>query len=228
MRGSILFGALAALVLSSAAHSETITILAPTVLAPPSGTVVTFDESGVPLVTYGLTTPSGSFTEDGVSFSGSGIVMNNFGGDSEGIYAQPFGDPTNYMAVLGGDSETISYSQLDSEFGLYWGSVDTYNSLEFYDGTTLVATVTGGEVAPLLADGGQGSYASNGYVFISGLPAFNSVVVSSSQNSFEFDNVTAGVPELTTWAMMLLGFAGLGFVGYRGTKKNTAAVATAR
>jgi hypothetical protein len=25
----------------------------------------------------------------------------------------------------------------------------------------------------------------------------------------------AGVPELTTWAMMALGFAGLGFAGYR-------------
>jgi hypothetical protein len=122
------------------------------------------------------------------------------------------------MAVLGGDSETISYSQFDSEFGLYWGSVDTYNSLAFYNDGTLVATITGSEVAPLIADGNQGSYASNGYVFISGLPAFNSVVVSSSQNSFEFDNVTAGVPELTTWAMMVLGFAGLGFAGYRRTK----------
>jgi hypothetical protein len=31
-----------------------------------------------------------------------------------------------------------------------------------------------------------------------------------------------GVPELSTWAMMLAGFAGLGFVGYRRREKNSA------
>jgi hypothetical protein len=29
---------------------------------------------------------------------------------------------------------------------------------------------------------------------------------------------TANVPEPSTWAMMLLGFAGLGFAGYRRTR----------
>lgn len=32
----------------------------------------------------------------------------------------------------------------------------------------------------------------------------------------------AGVPETSTWAMMLLGFAGLGFAGYRGSRKSAA------
>jgi hypothetical protein len=32
--------------------------------------------------------------------------------------------------------------------------------------------------------------------------------------SFTFSNAT--VPEPPTWAMMLTGFAGLGFIGYRG------------
>jgi hypothetical protein len=31
------------------------------------------------------------------------------------------------------------------------------------------------------------------------------------------------VPEPSTWAMMLAGFAGLGFAGYRAARKNTAA-----
>jgi hypothetical protein len=35
--------------------------------------------------------------------------------------------------------------------------------------------------------------------------------------------LTSSVPEPSTWAMMLLGFAGLGFVGYRRTKKVAAA-----
>jgi hypothetical protein len=36
------------------------------------------------------------------------------------------------------------------------------------------------------------------------------------------DNVVVSVPELSTWAMMLLGFAGLGFSGYRRAKARTA------
>jgi len=38
----------------------------------------------------------------------------------------------------------------------------------------------------------------------------------------EFANMSDGIPEQSTWAMMLLGFAGLGFVAYRRTKKSGA------
>jgi len=38
---------------------------------------------------------------------------------------------------------------------------------------------------------------------------------------------TGAVPELSTWAMMLIGFAGIGFVAYRRTKKHLAAIAAA-
>jgi hypothetical protein len=34
--------------------------------------------------------------------------------------------------------------------------------------------------------------------------------------------IQTGVPEPSTWAMMLLGFAGLGFMSYRRTKKSAA------
>jgi hypothetical protein len=33
-------------------------------------------------------------------------------------------------------------------------------------------------------------------------------------------NGIPGVPEPTTWAMMLLGFAGIGFAGFRRTKRS--------
>ena len=36
---------------------------------------------------------------------------------------------------------------------------------------------------------------------------------------FEAQGVTPGVPEASTWAMMLLGFAGLGYAGFRRTSK---------
>ncbi len=36
------------------------------------------------------------------------------------------------------------------------------------------------------------------------------VTFSSGQNSFEFDNIAAGVPEPATWALMILGFGAVG------------------
>ena len=62
---------------------------------------------------------------------------------------------------------------------------------------------------------------------ISGLSKFNSVVVSSGSNSFEFDNVVAGVPEPSTWMMMGLGFAGLGLVAFNNQSKKKIARAIA-
>jgi hypothetical protein len=75
---------------------------------------------------------------------------------------------------------------------------------------------------------GQTDFASNGYVLISALPQFDRVLAASSSNSFEFDNVAAGmsaVPEPSTWAMLLIGFAGLGYAGFRRSKGPIAAFA---
>jgi hypothetical protein len=229
MRISGLLGAVTALGLSTAANATSITILPPGDIGPPAGygTGATFNS--VSAQPYGTTGSSGPFLDGGATFSGSGVVMNNGSQGSLGLYATPYGDATNYMAVLGGGSEEIAFSALKSSFGLYWGSVDTYNSLAFYNGDTLVATISGADVAPpMTANGGQTDYASNGYVLLSALPQFDRVFATSSSNSFEFDNVVAGtsaIPEPSTWAMLLLGFAGLGYAGFRRSKGPIAAFA---
>jgi hypothetical protein len=40
-------------------------------------------------------------------------------------------------------------------------------------------------------------------------------VALDSNASFEYFNVTSGVPEASTWVMMIFGFCGLGFLAYR-------------
>jgi hypothetical protein len=40
-----------------------------------------------------------------------------------------------------------------------------------------------------------------------------------------FSAVTPSAPEASTWAMMVLGFAGLGFMGWRGSRKTAALAA---
>ena len=42
---------------------------------------------------------------------------------------------------------------------------------------------------------------------------------NSGAGSVTVTPITSGVPEPSTWAMMLAGFAGLGFLGYRQTVK---------
>jgi PEP-CTERM motif len=39
------------------------------------------------------------------------------------------------------------------------------------------------------------------------------------------DNQWVATPEPSTWAMMFLGFAGLGFMGWRGSRKTAALAA---
>jgi fibronectin-binding autotransporter adhesin len=141
----------------------------------------------------------GSFTSFALdaTFSSSGDAGVVDGSSS--VSAPPFIGPlpghvdaTNYLSIGAGGSETISFATEQNEFGLYWGSVDPSNTIDFYNGTKLVASYTGADISPLLASGGQGSFSSNGYVEFSDLVPFNKVVLSNGNaNAFEIDNISA-------------------------------------
>lgn len=161
------------------------------------------------------------YSEAGLTFSPSGSVQVKTP-PNDGNGAFPFGDLSQkYLSVLGGSEVRVDVGLQASRISLYWGSIDTYNSIEFYNGATLVGSLTGGDVAPLQGDGGQFDFQSNRLVtlYLSN-GTFDSVRLLSSSNSFEFDNISSGVPEPSTWAMMLIGFAGLGYLSRR--KSNTA------
>ncbi len=143
----------------------------------------------------------GNFTDPdlGATFTASGDAGVVHG--SSPVSGAPFielwpghagADDTNYLSIGAGASETITFASEQNAFGLYWGSVDPFNTISFYDGTTLVATYSGADISPLLSNGGQGSFASNGYVEFSGLASFDKVVLASADNAFEVDNVSAG------------------------------------
>ena len=52
------------------------------------------------------------------------------------------------------------------------------------------------------------------------------IAAQTNPSEWYVDTVSvSGVPESSTWAMMLLGFAGLGFVGYRQSRKGRVALA---
>ncbi len=225
MKSTYILALLAPLALSVPAEAGvTVTPFGPGGVPQPAtalSSIATFDS--IPQTPYGdsvQTSPDpATFSDGGGSWSGSGIVMNNGGGGSLGLYAEPFGDTTNYMAVLSGQSETVVYGRTYSELGLYWGSIDIYNVLTLYNGASSVVVPV-----PPVSNGDQFADDSNRYFVISGFD-FNKAVFSSSINSFEFDNVAVGgVPEPSTWALLMLGFAGLGYAGCRKAKSGSAAL----
>jgi hypothetical protein len=168
--------------------------------------------SGGPEVTFGTLSvgahPSGVLPGSTGSFSGTGTVRNG----TTPAFAMPAGDTTNYLAIEAGQSETISFGTVQNFFGFLLGSADTFNSFVFKLGNVVEGTFTG---ANLLSpgNGDQFSPLTNGYVRFSG--AFDSVILRSSENSLEIDNISSAVPEPATWAMMVLGFFGVGFMAYR-------------
>ena len=141
----------------------------------------------------------GNFTSTALdaTFTASGDAGIAHGSSS--VSAAPFmgplpgqADTTNYLSIGAHSSETIAFASEQNEFGLYWGSADSFNTISFYDGNNLVASYSGADVTPLLANGNQGSFASNGYVEFSDLAPFDKVVLASSSNAFEVDNISSG------------------------------------
>lgn len=103
-------------------------------------------------------------------------------------------------------SATMTFGSNQWYFGLLWGSVDTYNKLEFYDSAdNLLYTLTGSSVK-VPADGDQSSEGTV-YANIFADTPFTKVVATSTQYAFEFDNVAYGVPEPA--AMLVWGFLGI-------------------
>jgi hypothetical protein len=136
-----------------------------------------------------------------------------------GRYAQPAGTTAPYLTVpnpIRSGSATFTLGFNANYFGLYWGSVDAYNSISFLLGSEVVGNYGGADVVGAAnANGNQVSSKSNVYVnFDFGNFFFDTVVLSSNGFAFEsvnhaFANTTA-VPEPGTLLLFGLGLVGLG------------------
>jgi PEP-CTERM motif len=147
------------------------------------------------------------------------------------VSAAPLGmgtgpDGTTYMSVQGGGVELATWATPQTSLSIYWGSIDGNSNLNSLAITIDGYTLTGADLVSLgaLGQGNQSDPRDNQWVTVTGLGAFTQVSFSSTSNAFEF-SLGSGVPEPSTWAMMGLGFAGLGFMGWRGSRKTAAAAA---
>jgi len=156
------------------------------------------------------------------------------------VAAPPAGDTTAFGAAepgyeVGLHGITFSDAELDvlpgtiiTSLSFDLGSLDDYNTLQFWSDGTLVKTFLGADLS-VNPNGNQLIDVTNRRYYFSFLAAddINRIVFKSGDPAFEFDNFAAnvsGVPEPATWAMMILGF---GFVGFmlRGNRQKNLAVA---
>jgi hypothetical protein len=117
-------------------------------------------------------------------------------------------DQTTYLTT-GIGSVTLALPGQEKYIGLLWGSVDSYNTLSLYNGKTLIGSVSGTDVT-LNATGDQGANGTY-YVNITSTQSFDTVVATSTQYAFEFDNVSfnpTAVPEPSSFALAFIGMMG--------------------
>ena len=152
-------------------------------------------------------------------------------GTNPNVNADPLGDTLPYMAVEGGSTEQVVFGTARTSISIYWGSIDGNqggnNNLNTFAITVDNYTLTGADLVAMGATGtgDQTGPLGNELVTITGLAPFTTATFSSSNNAFEFAlatpsaTTTGGTPEPSTWAMMMLGFAGLGYAAFRRNAK---------
>jgi hypothetical protein len=180
----------------------------------------------------GGASPAGGFTVIDTFDNAAGLTGSNFqikvppadGNGAPPANSIPSGTP--YLSVLGGGSATYAFAGDVSAFEFDWGSVDSYNTLTI-NSTGADPVIVPGLSFPNAANGNQVDAGTNGLFRVVGTAGerFNSVTFSSSQNSFEVDNLAVGgVPEPASWALMILGFGGAG-AALRGQRRRQAVCA---
>ncbi len=168
----------------------------------------------------GLASPGVGFTVINTFDTALGITGSNFQiktppSDKNGAPpANSIPSGTPYLSVLRGGSATVDFGVAVTAFQFDWGSIDSFNTLSIRS-TGADPIIVPGANFTNPANGNQVSPGTNGLfsVWSTAGETFTGLTFASSSNSFEVDNLAIGglaVPEPATWAMMILGFGGVG------------------
>jgi hypothetical protein len=171
--------------------------------------------------------PAGGTTVDfngalpsGFTLTGGQLVT----GDNANVFAEPaFSDGSRYLAVLAGQTATLTAPNGFTGVSLFLGSVDSFNTLDVLSTAgAVLGSFTGSQLVNN-PTGNQNAANTNLRVSFFNTPGeanIGGLRFSSGQNAFETDNIAflGAVPEPATWAMMLLGFGAVGYSMRRSKK----------
>ena len=146
-------------------------------------------------------------------------------------FAAPAGDGSQYAVVptsgMPRGSATLDLTGFVRpilSFSFYWGSIDTYNSIELLSGSTSFAAFSGTSIWP--ANGDQHAAVTNRRVnfVIDRGQALTGVRFNSGGVAFEIDDfAVAAVPDTSVWVTLLMGFSIIGYAARHGQKRHVAA-----
>jgi hypothetical protein len=167
-----------------------------TILAAAVAAALSMGAATAATVSYSATPTTAVANPIGVLISGTFNQNVSEPGLVPGVRRSPWSDTlldgSVYSSITGVADYT--FSGLNTVLRLVWGSPDSYNTLEFYNGASLVDSVLGGAIS------------GNSLLVTISTSAFDRVRFISGSPAFEYANVSA-VP-LPAGGLLLLGALG--------------------
>jgi hypothetical protein len=170
----------------------------------PAGAVTFVDLGGLPQNPKVLPAPTATagVVELGTSGSITNVRLDLWAGTALA--------GSQYNSIRNG-SATYDFGRVAGALNIVWGSPDTWNSIAFFNGGSLVTTITGGDFAAafgMTLGAADQTWARIRDITGNGLEGFDRVVLASTQAALEYAHVEA-VPEIDA----LSGLGALGALG---------------
>lgn len=210
------------------------------VLAGPAAAITVVSAPGAP--DPGIAGTGLRMVADFDNPTAAGIVQTNVGtviraaGSQGGVRAAPAGTAANgvYLSVGANSSSTFDFTNYFGpgrklgRLSLYWGSVDSYNFVDFLSpANAVVQTISGSQLPAATGDQILGLTNRRVTFLFAPLENISKVRFRSTSPAFELDSIAAAVapiPEPASWAMLIVGFALIGVtLRRRGRLANVAA-----